>query len=127
MPAKPGKSEKAVEAAEVSREGDGAEVSARLAELKSRVTRAAKLIAELRDSNYALSGEVAALTRRVEELEAGSGAKDPPKKKAPEKPNEAESGGSSRDRDRLSVLLEERKTIRRKVEKLLERVEKLES
>jgi peptidoglycan hydrolase CwlO-like protein len=42
----------------------------RLEELGEQVTRATKVIAELRESNYELSGEVASLKRQLEEAEA---------------------------------------------------------
>jgi hypothetical protein len=104
----------------LGREPDAA---SRLAELKERVERATKLIAELREANYALKGELADLKRQVLSLE---GAK-------PERGEHAASSAASTASDipqavheELSALRDERKIIRAKVQNLLERIEGLE-
>ncbi len=71
--------------------------------LRDRVQQATKLIGELRESNYALSGELAELKREVDALRAT---------------------GQSEE---LGALQSERKLIREKVESLLEGLDRLES
>jgi FtsZ-binding cell division protein ZapB len=71
--------------------------------LRDRVQQATKLIRELRESNYALTDELAALKREVDALRAT---------------------GQSEE---LDALQSERKLIREKVESLLEGLDQLES
>jgi hypothetical protein len=104
----------------VGRELDAA---SRLAELKDRVERATKLIAELRETNFALKGELADLKRQVLSLEGGR----------PERGEYAAASAPSTASDvpqavheELSALRDERKIIRAKVQNLLERIEELE-
>lgn len=87
------------------RQAEGKEASSRLAELKEQVHRATKLIEELRESNYSLSGEVAELKRQVESM-------------GPE-------GDDSRLQAELELLRDERQAIRKRVEGILARLEKL--
>ena len=91
------------------------QASTRVAELKDKIEKATELIGELRETNYSLTGEVAELRREIEALSSGGTRGD----------------GSSDDDNKhlreLEALREERKTIRRKVALLLERIEKLES
>jgi hypothetical protein len=123
MPGKPGK--RGGGGGGTTEDGADAAVSSRLTDLKDKVARTAELIAGLRESNHALKGEVAELSRKLAALEAS-----PPEAAGPSpdpEPSLAEEADASRERDRLVLLLQERKTIRRKVEKLLERVGRLES
>lgn len=71
--------------------------------------RATRLIGELRDSNYELTGEVATLKRKLEALEGARG---------PER---------SRPEETIAVLRDERQAIRSRVKALLERIEEIES
>ncbi|MGH9322180.1 MAG: cell division protein ZapB [Vicinamibacteria bacterium] len=97
------------------RGSDGDSVS-RFDELKKRVERATKLIAELRESNYALTAELAELQRKIgaqDAERAAPGAAAP----APVEPGVHEE---------LQLLRDERKIIRAKVQGLLERIEKID-
>jgi uncharacterized coiled-coil DUF342 family protein len=85
----------------------------RLAELRDRVERATKLIAELREANYSLSSELAELQRKL--------AAHPPS------PPAAAAPAPSRElHEELQQLRDERKIIRAKVQNLLERIERIE-
>ena len=76
---------------------------AQFAELRDRVQQATKLIGKLRESNYALSGEVIELKREVDAIRAT---------------------GQSEE---LDVLQSERKLVREKVESILEGLDRLGS
>jgi hypothetical protein len=91
----------------------------RLAELKDRVERATKLIAELRERNYALTGEVAELHRKLGALPPAASGSTPPPAAAPV-PLPAGL------HEELQLLRDERKIIRAKVQNLLERIERIE-
>lgn len=112
---------------------------ARLAQLKEKVERATQLIAELRGTNYALTGELAALKNNLkhedESLEDGrdqnrhaamrpmaAQAREPAKSQEPSRSHEIEPAVH----EELQMLRDERKIIRAKVQNLLERIEKLE-
>ncbi len=84
----------------------------RLSELKDRVARATKLIAQLREANYSLTGEIAELHRKS----GGLPAIVPPAPSAPSKEVHEE----------LQLLRDERKIIRAKVQNLLERIERID-
>lgn len=106
---------------------DERRASTRIAELEERIEQATALIGELRETNYSLSGELAELRRELES------------RPAPE--SEASSSGGTGDGDgdgdvdvdvgadqaELDALRKERKTIRTKVARLLEKIEKLEA
>ena len=126
MSPKPGKSSKG--AKDTGGAGE-TEVARRLADLKTNVARAAELIAGLREANHALKGEVAELSRKIAKIEAAPPeAKGSPKAETgPAPPGERAEGPASREREQLRLLFQERKTIRRRVESLLERVARLES
>ena len=83
---------------------------ARVAELKTKIGQAGELIGELREKNYSLSGEVAELRRELQ---------SPPENDSPD--------GDGASQVELNALRKERKTIRKKVALLLERIEKIES
>lgn len=83
---------------------------ARVAELKAKIGQASKLIGELREKNYSLSGELAQLRREVQ---------------SPSE-NDSEDGGGASQAE-LDALRKERKTVRKKLALLLERIEKIES
>jgi hypothetical protein len=89
----------------------------RLAELRDRVERAARLIAELREANFALKGEIVELQRKLEE--AGSAPGPTP---SPSPMGEA----ASEVHEELQLLRDERKIIRARVQNLLERIEGLD-
>lgn len=94
----------------------------RLSELKDRVERATKLIAELREVNYSLTGEVAELHRKL-----GSLPSSPPLQ--PASAPAASSGPSVASvevHEELQLLRDERKIIRAKVQNLLERIERID-
>ena len=99
------------------------DAQSRLAELKDRVERATKLIAELREANYSLTGEIAELHRRLGALPASiqtaSAASAPPAPSAPSAP-------SAEVHEELQLLRDERKIIRAKVQNLLERIERID-
>jgi hypothetical protein len=101
----------------VGREPDAA---SRLAELKDSVERATKLIAELREANYALKGELADLKRQMLALEGGKAERG--EHSAPSTASEVPQAVH----EELSALRDERKIIRAKVQNLLERIEGLE-
>lgn len=99
------------------------DAASRLADLKDRVERATKLIAELRETNYALKGELLDLKRQVLSLEGGR----------PERGEYAAGSAPSTApsvppavHEELQALRDERKIIRAKVQNLLERIEELE-
>ncbi len=83
-----------------------------LGELKGRIERAARLIAELREANYSLTGELAELHRKLEGVNAAAPS-----------PRTASSPGLLEE---LQALRDERKIIRAKVQSLLERIERIE-
>jgi chromosome segregation ATPase len=88
------------------------DAQSRLAELKDRVERATKLIAELRESNYSLTGEIAELHRKLGALPASA--------------SPAPSAPSAEVHEELQLLRDERKIIRAKVQNLLERIERID-
>lgn len=100
---------------------DEQRASTRIAELEDKIEQATALIGELRETNYSLSGELAELRRELESRPAREG--------------EATSSGGAGDGDvdvgahqaELDALRKERKTIRTKVARLLEKIEKLEA
>jgi FtsZ-binding cell division protein ZapB len=106
------------------------EGASRFVELKGRVDRAAKLISELRETNYALTTELAALHRKLESLESNRKGDTPLPPAPPPSPQAATSSSSSSAgagvHEELQTLRDERKIIRAKVQSLLERIEKLE-
>jgi FtsZ-binding cell division protein ZapB len=114
----------------VSEGRDGAlEGASRFHGLKGRVDRAAKLISELREANYSLTSELAALHRKVEALEADRTADESPPASAPREVAPAPGPSPSTDarvHEELQALRDERKIIRAKVQSLLERIEKLD-
>jgi hypothetical protein len=71
-----------------------------LGELKDRIERAARLIAELREANYSLTGELAELHRKLGETDVAPAA--------PSAPADASEGL----REELQLLRDERKIIR---------------
>ena len=85
------------------------DAQSRLSELKDRVERATKLIAELREANYSLTGEIAELHRKLGAL-----------------PATAPSAPSKEVHEELQLLRDERKIIRAKVQNLLERIERID-
>jgi hypothetical protein len=97
-----------------------ADTPSRLAELKDRVERATKLIAELREANYSLSTEIAELHRKLGELPAAAAPAAP----APAPP--AAAPPSREVHEELQQLRDERKIIRAKVQYLLERIERID-
>lgn len=113
-----------------------AAAGARLGELKEKVERATRLIAELRETNYALTGELASLKRKVEGLEgqgarADQGSLDSREKEAGISASAASSpvppqGSGAGVHEELQMLRDERKIIRAKVQNLLERIDKLD-
>jgi hypothetical protein len=94
------------------------DAQSRLAELRDRVERATKLIAELREANYALSGEIAELHRKLGAIPASA----PPPAPAVSAP----SAPSAEVHEELQLLRDERKIIRAKVQNLLERIERID-
>jgi hypothetical protein len=94
------------------------DAQSRLAELRDRVERATKLIAELREANYALSGEIAELHRKLGAIPASA----PPPAPAASAP----SAPSAEVHEELQLLRDERKIIRAKVQNLLERIERID-
>lgn len=99
------------------------DAASRLAELKDRVERATKLIAELREANYALKGELLDLKRQVGALEGGRPERAEP---AAASTRSTASALSSGGHEELQALRDERKIIRAKVQNLLERIERIE-
>jgi hypothetical protein len=97
------------------KKSDAEGVPNRLAELKDKVERATKLIAELREANYALTGEIADLHRKL-------GALSP----APAPAQGAPAALSEGVHEELQLLRDERKIIRAKVQNLLERIERID-
>jgi predicted nucleic acid-binding Zn-ribbon protein len=91
------------------------DAQSRLSELKDRVERATKLIAELREANYSLTGEIAELHRKLGALPASV----PPARSAPSEPSEEV-------HEELQLLRDERKIIRAKVQNLLERIGRID-
>lgn len=91
------------------------DAESRLAELKDKVERATKLIAELREANYSLTGEVAELHRKLGALPPAA----PGSAAAPVSP-------PAGVHEELQMLRDERKIIRAKVQNLLERIERIE-
>jgi predicted RNase H-like nuclease (RuvC/YqgF family) len=113
--------------------GDAA--STRLAQLRERVERATHLIADLREANYALKGELASLKRKVDSLEGerahdrGRGREVPDVSGGDASLHSAPSSSAGLDpgvHEELQTLRDERKIIRAKVQNLLERIEKLD-
>ena len=98
----------------MERRGQGIEAPSRLRELKDKVDRAAKLIAELRERNHSLKVELADLERRASTFEGDRGGGHPT------------SPLDSKMQEELQLLRDERKIIRAKVQSLLDRIEKLE-
>lgn len=96
---------------------------AQLSKLRDRVQQATKLIGELRESNYTLSGELAELKREVEALRA-AGASDGNAKDEVEE--EERSSAASELKAELETLYRERSLIRERVKSLLERLDRLE-
>jgi hypothetical protein len=82
------------------------------------VERATKLIAELREANYSLTGEIAELHRRLGALPPA-----PPAGPSPPTPAPAAPAGVHEE---LQLLRDERKIIRAKVQNLLERIERID-
>jgi hypothetical protein len=104
----------------VGRELDAA---SRLSELRDRVDRATRLIAELREANHALKGELSDLKRQFVSLQGGRLERaEPAAATAPSTPSALPPGGH----EELQALRDERKIIRAKVQNLLERIERLE-
>ncbi len=95
------------------------DAQSRLAELKDRIERATKLIAELREANYSLTGEIAELHRKL-----GAHPPLPPLPPANAPPTPA--APSAKLHEELQLLRDERKIIRAKVQNLLERIEGIE-
>ena len=79
-------------------------------ELKAKIGQASELIGELREKNYSLSGELAQLRREVQSSSE----------------NDSQDGGGASQAE-LDALRKERKTVRKKLALLLERIEKIES
>jgi FtsZ-binding cell division protein ZapB len=104
------------------RQSDGA---ARLSKLRDRVHQATRLIGELRESNYALSGELAELKREVQALRAAV----PPHPADTEEAEDEEpaSENAAALQAELKTLHAERKLIREKVKSILERLDELGS
>lgn len=94
------------------------DAQSRLAELKDRVERATKLIGELREANYALTGEIAELHRKLGAL--------PPLPPLPPSAPQPPSAPSAEVHEELQLLRDERKIIRAKVQNLLERIERID-
>ena len=92
------------------------DASSRLAELKDRVERTTKLIAELREANYSLTAEIAELHRKLGALPSA------PAGPSPSAPVAASAGLH----EELQLLRDERKIIRAKVQNLLERIERID-
>jgi hypothetical protein len=98
------------------------DAASRLAELKDRVERATKLIAELREANYALKGELADLKRQVLSHEGGRSERSELTAASTAAAPALAAGGH----EELQTLRDERKIIRAKVQNLLERIEKID-
>ncbi|HEY7697248.1 MAG TPA: hypothetical protein VIE88_02475 [Vicinamibacteria bacterium] len=94
------------------------EAESRLAELRDRVERATKLIAELREANYSLTGEIAELHRKLGALPPAPPAAPSTSMSAPAAPAGVH--------EELQLLRDERKIIRAKVQNLLERIERID-
>ena len=89
------------------------DATGRLAELRDRVERATKLIAELRGANYSLSAELTELQRKLAAAPSPAAPSAPP--------------ALSREvHEELQQLRDERKIIRAKVQNLLERIERID-
>jgi len=97
------------------------EAQSRLSELKDRVERATKLIGELREANYSLTGEIAELHRKLGALPSSPPA-SASARPAPSEPQEP----SVEVHEELQLLRDERKIIRAKVQNLLERIERID-
>jgi hypothetical protein len=100
------------------KKSDAEGVPNRLAELRDKVERATKLIAELREANYALTGEIADLHRKLGALSSAPSAA-PSAQGAPAAVSEGV-------HEELQLLRDERKIIRAKVQNLLERIERID-
>jgi uncharacterized coiled-coil DUF342 family protein len=98
------------------KKSDAEGVPNRLAELKDKVERATKLIAELREANHALTGEIADLHRKLGALESAPAAP----------PAQGPAAVSEGVHEELQLLRDERKIIRAKVQNLLERIERID-
>jgi predicted nuclease with TOPRIM domain len=94
------------------------EAESRLAALRDRVERATKLIAELREANYSLTGEIAELHRKLGALPPTPPASPPTSVSSPAAPTGVH--------EELQLLRDERKIIRAKVQNLLERIERID-
>lgn len=96
-----------------------------LSQLRARVEQAAKLIGQLRETNYALTGELARLKRELssadtDELSVHSPSSPPPLRASA-------STSSDMANTRLELLLEERQLVRDKVRSILGRLESLDA
>lgn len=91
--------------------------------LKERIDRARTLIEKLRSANRALSAKLSEVQRGpdTQKLDDGSDAGHP--KRASRKRTEPASASDPLLESRLELLLRERKQVRDKIEKLLERLE----
>jgi FtsZ-binding cell division protein ZapB len=106
----------------------------RLAQLKEKVERATRLIAELRETNYALTGELSSLKHKVESLEERRHAADDEPRRSrgeaqspPPAAHDHEAHAVAPGvHEELQMLRDERKIIRARVQNLLERIEKLD-
>ena len=111
---------------ESSASGSESQAARRLADLEKRINKAVALIGELREKNYDLSGEVAALKHQLESQPARSGSDDD---EEPSRDNEEDGrleGEVVELRQQVEALEEERAAIRSRVQQVLERVEKLD-
>ena len=102
--------------------------AASLAGLEDKVERATKLIEQLRESNYQLTDELARLKRKLESVEerAEKKAATAPSPASPDASGD-EAASAAAMRQELKKLRRERQTVRKKVEILLERLDKLEA
>jgi uncharacterized protein YlxW (UPF0749 family) len=104
---------------------------ARLAQLKDKVERATRLIAELRETNHALTGEIASLERKIasHEVHGRADRADWESGEGPDAPREETRNAPPVEpgvHEELQMLRDERKIIRAKVQNLLERIENLD-
>jgi predicted nucleic acid-binding Zn-ribbon protein len=91
---------------------DAADIPGGLSELKDRVARATKLIAELREANHSLKSEVAELHRKLEAMEPATAS--------------PAAAAAAVVHEELQQLRDERKIIRAKVQNLVERIERID-
>jgi hypothetical protein len=99
------------------KKADAENARGRLAELRDRVERATRLIAELREANYALKGEIVELNRKLGEAGSAPG---------PTPAGSPTGQAASEIHEELQLLRDERKIIRARVQNLLERIEGLD-